>query len=145
MRLRCKDNGIGNMGENGKGAVAQRYDWRDAVIIAILFAVIFYYFRQILWTNEYIYGGLDIRRHFFFFKKVSYELMLAGELPLWIPYIYCGMPLLAASQVTPFYPVDLALSPKIQRAARQRGISEDTLINLWIQEKISKLESEQEV
>jgi len=84
-------------------------EWRDALALAALIAVILIYFRQILWTDEYIYGELDIRRHFYFFKKVSYELMRGGELPLWIPHLYCGMPLLAASQATPFYPVDLAL------------------------------------
>ncbi len=97
------------MSETGKNESARRHDWRDFVIIAVLAAALLYYFRQILWTDEFIYGGLDIRRHFYFFKMVSFDLMRAGESPLWLPHIYCGMPLMAASQVTPFYPIDLAL------------------------------------
>jgi hypothetical protein len=102
-------DGAQELAEITNSAADRRCDRLDTVVIAVLCAVILYYFRQILWTDEYIYGELDIRRHFYFFKKVSYELMRGGELPLWIPHIYCGMPLLAASQVTPFYPVDLAL------------------------------------
>jgi hypothetical protein len=86
---------------------SRTFDWTDAALIAVLVAVILTYFRSILWTDMYIYGELDIRRHFYLFRKVSYELMRGNELPLWIPYIYCGMPLLAASQVTPYYPPDL--------------------------------------
>lgn len=92
--------------QNRQGSKA---DWRDVIIVVALLAVIFLYFRHLLWTDTYIYGELDIRRHFYFFKKISYELMRHGEVPLWIPHIYCGMPLLAASQVTPFYPIDLLL------------------------------------
>lgn len=97
------------MNETSKNESARRHDRRDLIIVVILTAVILFYFRRILWTREYVYGGLDIQRHFYFFKMVSYELMRGGELPLWIPHIYCGMPLLAASQVTPFYPLDLGL------------------------------------
>jgi hypothetical protein len=85
------------------------FDWRDVLAISALVAVILAYFWPLVWTDKYIYGELDIRRHFYLFKKASYELMRASEAPLWIPYLYCGMPLLAASQVTPLYPVDLAL------------------------------------
>ena len=120
-----------------KGETARRYDWRDAVIVAVLFAMILYYFRQILWTNEYIYGGLDIRRHFFFFRKIAYEQMLAGELPLWIPQIYCGMPLLAASQVTPFYPLDLILM--LTRMPLNMVFNWDILIHLLTAQLFSYL------
>ncbi len=97
---------MNEVGEN-KGPAA--FDWRDALVLAALVAVILLYFRRILWTNEYVYGELDIRRSLYFFKKVSYDLMHAGDLPLWNQYLYCGMPLLGGALVTPFYPVDLAL------------------------------------
>jgi len=97
------------MNETSKSEKSRRFDRLDAVILIVLVAVVLYHFRRIIWTHEYIYGELDIRRHFYFFKQVSYSLMRNGKLPLWLPYIYCGMPLLAASQVTPYYPVDLAL------------------------------------
>jgi hypothetical protein len=116
------------MSDNGKNERALRHDRRDFIVIAVLIAALLYYFRQILWTDEFIYGGLDIRRHFYFFKMVSFELMRGGELPLWLPHIYCGMPLLAASQVTPFYPLDLALM--LTRAPLNMVFNWDLLIHL---------------
>ncbi|RJP64721.1 MAG: hypothetical protein C4532_18955 [Candidatus Abyssobacteria bacterium SURF_17] len=95
------------MNESEKAGCSSGVDQRDVWIICALVAVLLFYFRHLLWTDEFIYGELDIRRHFYLFKKVSFEQLRAGELPLWITSLYCGMPLLAASQVTPFYPPDL--------------------------------------
>jgi hypothetical protein len=41
------------------------------------------------------------------------------------------------SEVT-YYAVDSELSAKIRTFARQRGISPDTLLNLWLQEKLQE-------
>ena len=41
------------------------------------------------------------------------------------------------SEVT-YYSLDKILSEKIQAIAKKRGVSVDTLINLWIQEKIQE-------
>lgn len=37
-----------------------------------------------------------------------------------------------------YYAVDKTLSEKIQNLARKRGITPDTLLNLWVQEKIQE-------
>jgi len=37
-----------------------------------------------------------------------------------------------------YYAVDHELSTKIQAIAKRRGISADTLLNLWLQEKIQE-------
>ena len=37
------------------------------------------------------------------------------------------------------YAIEKGLSQTIRRAARERGVSPHTLINLWLQEKIQKL------
>ena len=42
------------------------------------------------------------------------------------------------SEVT-YYAVDNKLSAKVQEFARQHGISPDTLLNLWLQEKLQEL------
>ncbi len=39
------------------------------------------------------------------------------------------------SEVT-YYAMDKKLSEEIQELARKRGVSADTLINLWVQEKL---------
>jgi len=37
-----------------------------------------------------------------------------------------------------YYPVDRALSGKIRCAARKHGVSSQTLLNLWLQEKVGE-------
>lgn len=37
-----------------------------------------------------------------------------------------------------YYPVDAVLSERIHSIAKRRGVSPETLLNLWIQEKIQK-------
>ncbi len=39
------------------------------------------------------------------------------------------------------YRVEKGLSESIQRAARKRGVSPHTLVNLWLQEKIQKIKA----
>lgn len=43
------------------------------------------------------------------------------------------------SEVT-YYAVDRTLSAKLSETARQRGISPETLLNLWLQEKLQEQE-----
>jgi hypothetical protein len=42
-----------------------------------------------------------------------------------------------ASEVT-YYELDKRLSDRVQTIAHQRGISPDTLINLWVQKKLQE-------
>jgi len=37
-----------------------------------------------------------------------------------------------------YYAVETSLSSKLHRIAEQRGVSTETLVNLWLQEKISQ-------
>jgi len=39
---------------------------------------------------------------------------------------------------TTYYPIESALSQKLQKLARQRGVSAETLVNLWLQEKAAQ-------
>jgi hypothetical protein len=43
-----------------------------------------------------------------------------------------------------YYPVDRDLSFKIRRIAEQHGVSEETLLNIWIQEKINQIHAADE-
>ena len=40
-----------------------------------------------------------------------------------------------------YFLLDTHLSIKIKEVARQHGISEETLLNLWIQEKVNQIQS----
>jgi hypothetical protein len=39
---------------------------------------------------------------------------------------------------TIYYPIEKSLSEKIQSIAKRQGVSSDTLINLWIQQKVQE-------
>lgn len=39
------------------------------------------------------------------------------------------------SEVT-YYPLDIALAAKVRSIAKERGVSTETLLNLWVQEKL---------
>ena len=41
-----------------------------------------------------------------------------------------------------YYPLDGHLSLKIRQIAEERGISEETLLNLWVQEKVNQAKSQ---
>ena len=53
-------------------------------------------------TDEIIDTG-DIRKYFYWLHQYSREHLLAGRLPLWNPYIYCGVPFAANPQASVFY------------------------------------------
>lgn len=40
-----------------------------------------------------------------------------------------------------YYAVDKTLSEKLQSVAQKRGVTADTLINLWVQEKLQKMKA----
>jgi hypothetical protein len=42
----------------------------------------------------------------------------------------------AMESETTYYAVDMKLSEKVEELARKRGVAADTLINLWVQEKL---------
>ena len=42
---------------------------------------------------------------------------------------------------TTYYPVENALSKKIRTAAKKRGVSPETLLNLWVKEKLEEKRS----
>jgi len=37
-----------------------------------------------------------------------------------------------------YYPLDATLSSKVRSVAKQRGVSPETLLNLWVQEKLQQ-------
>ena len=39
---------------------------------------------------------------------------------------------------TTYFPLDIALSRRVLSVARQRGVSPETLVNLWVQERLQE-------
>lgn len=58
-------------------------------------------------SGERVFGLRDHALYFYPLRHLMVEQVRVGHLPLWNPYIYCGMPLLASLQVGFFYPLTL--------------------------------------
>ena len=72
---------------------------------AALFLLLFAMFVAPLTSGELL-AGHDVLAQFYHQRHLTYELLRSGELPLWNPYIFCGMPLLAEIQTAAFYPLN---------------------------------------
>ena len=70
----------------------------------VLLAIIFHW--PILFSSvDELIDTSDIRLYFHWLHQFTREHLLAGRLPLWDPYNYCGTPFAANPQATVFYPL----------------------------------------
>ncbi len=79
-----------------------------ALISILLFIIIApYYFAGL--KSGVVLGspGFDIPAFFAPIRGLGFSMLAKGQLPLWNPYIFCGIPLLAESQLALFYPFNL--------------------------------------
>ncbi len=87
--------------------VGQKPKRKDAVMLAVLFALWAFYFWR-LWTPDLAdrvsYPEGDYSGQFLAFGAYQAERLLSGEIPLWNPYNYGGHPFLADTQAAVFYP-----------------------------------------
>lgn len=83
-----------------------RQHW-PALVIA---AVALLYFWQYFVLDVTLYGG-DTAFIFLPFRQFVLERLQRGELPLWNPFLFGGMPALAESQYQVLYPLNLLLFP----------------------------------
>ena len=44
-----------------------------------------------------------------------------------------------------YYPIDKEFSSIIRQTAQEHGVSGETLVNLWVQEKINQIENRQKI
>src|SRR3989339_1169621 len=54
-----------------------------------------------------IFAFKDLSRYFYPLRLLMVEQVKSGHIPLWNPYIFCGMPLLATLQICFFYPLSV--------------------------------------
>ncbi|MDO8733824.1 MAG: hypothetical protein Q7K21_01525, partial [Elusimicrobiota bacterium] len=79
---------------------------RDKIwIFVLLFIIIFQYSEIIFYKN--IFFIRDLTYLFHPWKTTVTESLINGKMPLWNPYSYCGMPLLANFQTAVFYPFSI--------------------------------------
>lgn len=78
-----------------------RKGWPLLVLLALALA----YHGQLIFTPPRLAMSTgDLNDYLLWVHSYAKECLLAGELPLWNPYNYGGMPLLANPQATVFYP-----------------------------------------
>ncbi len=77
--------------------------WRRALPYVWLLAEVLLFYRLVLFTGDYIIPH-DLRTYHLGPAFFAAKCLRAGELPLWDPYTYCGVPLYANLQVQVFYP-----------------------------------------
>ena len=76
-------------------------DLKDWHCIAILVSLVLVFFHNILLQNTFLWE--DFLYQNFPFRNFAATTMASGELPLWNPYTFHGMPFLADIQTTVFY------------------------------------------
>jgi hypothetical protein len=83
-----------------------RTAWPYLVLVALPF--IFYY--KLAFTGMIMARG-DVYAYFYPYWAVRSAALLNGQIPLWTPDIFMGVPLLANSQVGMFYPPNWLVAP----------------------------------
>jgi hypothetical protein len=87
---------------------SRQRSYRELIAIALLLAcpVVFLYKTTI---GNLIMAGLDVFTYFYPYKAYAAEVIRAGTLPLWNPYLFMGAPFLANIQSAVLYPLHLPL------------------------------------
>lgn len=81
---------------------------RDWIAICLLLALTLAFFWKIALTNR-ILVGLDVFTYFYPYKAYAAAAIRHGNLPLWNPYLFMGVPFLANIQAATLYPLNLPL------------------------------------
>jgi len=79
---------------------------KDRICVFILLAIVIFQYREIIFYEK-IFFIRDLTYIFHPWKTAVFESLLNGKMPLWNPYSYCGMPLLANFQTAVFYPFSI--------------------------------------
>jgi len=86
----------------------ERLDKRDLGNILIIAALVILFFAQVLFTDR-SFVVRDYYRYFYPTRHYAWESIRDGIVPLWNPYLYCGIPFLADLQSCIFYPPSIIL------------------------------------
>ena len=78
-----------------------RAAWGAALALALFVALLYY---PLLFTNRVLASG-DILLYFYPYRDYAASVLRTGEIPLWNPYIFMGVPFLANPQAAVLYPL----------------------------------------
>ena len=83
-----------------------KLDKKDIFVYCLFFAVTLIFFFRFLDGRE-IFAFKDLSRYFYPIRQLMVDCVKSGAWPLWNPYIFFGMPLMAGLQPGLFYPLTL--------------------------------------
>ncbi|HEM61088.1 MAG TPA: hypothetical protein ENO24_02260, partial [Chloroflexi bacterium] len=83
--------------------------WRDWLALALLFALAVAFLHKTVLGNL-VMVDLDVFTYFYPYRAFVAEFIRSGSLPLWNPYLFMGVPLLANIQTAVLYPLNLPLA-----------------------------------
>lgn len=91
-------------------AATHRVARRQAVIAGSVLAIfVLLLYAPLLWTNR-VYASGDILLYFYPYRDYAAAALRGGQIPLWNPYSFLGVPLLANPQAAVLYPLHWPLS-----------------------------------
>jgi hypothetical protein len=90
------------------GLLFREARWRDWLAVASLVGLAIAFLYRTVLGNLMIYG-LDLFTYFYPYRAYLAEAARSGHLPLWNPYLFMGVPLLANIQSQVLYPLNLPL------------------------------------
>ncbi len=84
--------------------------WRGELAVALALATfVALLYARLLFTNRVLASG-DILLYFYPYRDYAAAALRSGEIPLWNPYIFLGVPFLANPQAAVLYPLHWPLS-----------------------------------
>ena len=76
---------------------------KDRIPLIVLALLPFVLFAPVTFMWQ-VFSFQDIQAYFYPYHLVPAKMLAAGQLPLWNPYVFCGIPLLGDGQTALFYP-----------------------------------------
>ena len=78
------------------------FPWFLSLLLLFLLTGVLFY--RVLIESDKIIFGVDIGSYYYFYKSFFVEELKKGNFPLWLPYVYLGIPFLPNPQIGCFYP-----------------------------------------
>ncbi|MCX7048867.1 MAG: hypothetical protein NTX50_25695 [Candidatus Sumerlaeota bacterium] len=78
--------------------------WSFALLFALLAGALCFLFRGVLSPASFLFGTDTVTHDYPCLRWAWDETLKSGRLPLWCPYLFCGLPTLGTALFCPFYP-----------------------------------------
>jgi len=82
------------------------FNKKDIIFILVLIGITILFFAKAL-CADFAFGYGDLHRYFYPIRYFTASAIKAGIIPLWNPYLFAGIPNLAALQPAVFYPISI--------------------------------------